>query len=207
MFHNTSDDFLELIAEGRISVVGPPLDDQCQVYADLDTRVPHDLEPTRLVPAIGFRSNIEQLSEGQIHPGDFYLGCCHVEFPNLFLVGFARPIIGNIPTISEMQSRYVCSLMAGQAVRSSRIAELHRADSETGRKRFAKLDIGAMYPVEMFPYCDELARRMGAYPSLRKLRSLRTWLNAQLSPATTMHYFADDPRAWQRADSTQRYMP
>ena len=32
---------------------------------------------------------------------DFFLGCQHVDYSNIFLVGFARPIIGNIPSISE----------------------------------------------------------------------------------------------------------
>ena len=77
------------------------------------------------MPAVGYRARLDELSAGQVRLADFYLGCCHVTYPDLYLVGFARPIIGNIPTISEVQARYVCGLIAGEVPRPPKIEELH----------------------------------------------------------------------------------
>jgi dimethylaniline monooxygenase (N-oxide forming) len=138
---------------------------------------------------------------------DFYLGCCHVTLPGLFLVGFARPMIGNIPTISEMQAEYVCGLIAGRFPRPQRIAELNAVDQQEKAARFSKLDLRAVYPVEMFSYCDRLARHMDTYPTLRRLRSLRRWWHMQLAPATTMHYQYDDPTVSRFIERAPVYMP
>jgi hypothetical protein len=188
MFHNKSDDFLDAIAENRLRVVGPPLDETYRTYADFEDGHAVDVDPDLLVPRIGFSSDIRALSNGTVEPSDFYLGCVHAEHDNLFLVGFARPIIGNIPGINEIQAQYVTGLLAGRAPRPAGLREAHRRERARLRETFPKLDTDLTYPVEMFPYCDRLARRMGTYPSLRSAGSLRSWLKIWLSPASTLQY-------------------
>ncbi|MEM7356943.1 MAG: hypothetical protein AAF657_39380, partial [Acidobacteriota bacterium] len=188
MFHNKSDDFLDAVAEGRLRIVGPPLDDTFTTYASFDDGDPIDVEPDCLVPTIGFTSNLGAISGGTLTPADFYLGCLHVEHDNLFLVGFARPILGNIPSISEMQAQYATGLLSGRQTRPRDIAAAHRRERSSLRQAFPKLDSESMYPVEMFPYCDRLARRMGIYPIRRSAGSWRSWLKIWLSPASTLHY-------------------
>ncbi len=207
MFHNKSDDFLDDVARGRIHIVGPPSDTGCERFRAFESDEQLELRPDLIVPAIGYRSELESLSAGTIRLQDFYLGCCHIQFENLFLVGFARPIIGNIPTISEMQAQYVCGLIAGKWQRDSNIAAKHAADQDYNRQRFAKLNLDAIYPVEMFPYCDRLAKRMHCYPSLFALRSVVSWCRLQLAPATTMHYFFRDAKILRKFDSAPVYMP
>ncbi len=207
MFHNKSDDFLDSIAAGRLTVVGQPLDDKYRVYRGYDSQHPVDVAPDTLVPAIGYASNLETLSGGTICLTDFYLGCSHVSFPDLFAVGFARPIIGNVPTISEVQAWYVCSMISGDVSRPENIRELHEADRARQRRRYRNLDLQRVYPVEMFPYCDELARRMGVYPSIRAAGSLRTWCRMQLAPATTLHYLHRDPSVREHWKTVPIYMP
>jgi hypothetical protein len=138
---------------------------------------------------------------------DFYLGCCHVVYSDLFLVGFARPIIGNIPTISEMQAAYVCGLLGGRFPRPERIAERNARDQLENASRFSQLDLEAVYPVEMFSYCDKLARRMNVYPRLQDAASLLSWWRMQLAPATTMHYRLHDPRIRTFCERAPVYMP
>jgi dimethylaniline monooxygenase (N-oxide forming) len=123
---------------------------------------------------------------------DFYLGCQHVSFNDLFLVGFARPIIGNIPTISEMQARYVIGLIAGDSRRLADIADRHEEERNDLAARYPKLNSTALYPVEMISYCDRLALLMESYPSLRKVGSFRRWLKIKLTPASTLHYVNED---------------
>lgn len=188
MFHNKSDDFLDAVAEGRITIVGPPRDNQFAVFRSFDSDHEEHVEPSLVVPAVGYQERISELSEGHIQLSDFYLGCIHLTYPDLFLVGFARPIIGNIPSISEVQARFVCGLIADTFPRPANIEALHRADSLSRKVRYKHLRLESIYPVEMFPYCDQLARLMNSFPTLRAIGSLPVWCRMQLTPATTLHY-------------------
>ena len=49
-----------------------------------------------------------------------------------------------------------------------------------------------MYPVDMVPYCNRLAHKMGTYPSLMKLKSVSKWMKVMLSPFSTMHYLDEE---------------
>ncbi|QDU89201.1 Ferredoxin--NADP reductase [Pirellulimonas nuda] len=185
MFHNKSDDFLTAIAEGRLDVVGAPLDASFTTFGEFDAEGTREIAPDVVVPAVGFRSRLGRLSDGAIELRDFYLGCRHIEHDDLFLVGFARPVIGNIPSISEIQARYVVLSLAGQVARPSDIVQRHAVDAAERRRRFAGVDTNLIYPVEMFPYCDRLAREMGVAPRPRTLRERWAVLTA---PATTLDY-------------------
>lgn len=207
MFHNKSDDFLDSVAKGRITIVGPPIDSRMESFRQFDSPEMIEIRPTKILPAVGYRSTLGLIAGDSLRLTDFYLGCCHAAHRDLFLVGFARPIIGNIPTISEMQAAYVCGLIAGRFRRPERIVELVALDQRDCAARFSKLDLQAVYPVEMFSYCDQLARHMHTYPSWRRLRSLRTWWRMQLAPATTMHYQLDDPQIRQFFERAPVYMP
>lgn len=207
MFHNKSDDFLDCVANGQITIVGPPIDSRMENFHHFDSREIVDVQPTKILPAIGYRSTLNAMAGDSLSLTDFYLGCCHARYSNLFLVGFARPIIGNIPTISEMQAAYVCGLISGRFRRPERIVELSARDQQDNAARFSKLDLHAVYPVEMFSYCDQLARHMSTYPSCRRLRSLRSWWRMQLTPATTMHYQFGDPQIRRFFERAPVYIP
>lgn len=207
MFHNKSDDFLDCVARGRITIIGPPVDAKMERFHQFDSPETVDFQPTRILPAIGYRSTLNAIAGDLLALPDFYLGCCHVQFPDLFLVGFARPIIGNIPSISELQAAYVCGLIGGKYQRPKQIAELNTLDQARNAARFSKLDLEAVYPVEMFAYCDQLARNMGTYPTLRRSGSLGRWWRMQLSPATTAPYLEQDDRTRRLFEGAPVYMP
>lgn len=207
MFHNKSDDFLDLVAAGRITIVGPAMDELYQQYRGFDTDETIDVSPDTLVPAIGYGSTLERLFGGAIRLNDFHLGCIHITHPDLFAVGFARPIIGNIPTISEVQARYICGMIAGKYPRPENIEAAHQADRATRDRRFQHLDLQRIYPVEMFAYCDDLARRMSLYPSRAAAGSLGTWWRMQLAPATTLHYMPPEVSVRDQWKATPVYMP
>jgi len=192
MFHNKSDTFLGAVAEGRIRIIGKNIDESYGNYFDFDNEKELDVSPDYLVPMIGYESNLHEISEGSIQVKDFFLGCQHVDHSDLFLVGFARPIIGNIPTISEMQARYIVGTISGQYQRPPKINEKHVLDRNLLTKRYPKLNTDQMYPVDMVPYCNRLAKKMDTYPSLKKLKSVRRWIKVSLSPFSTMHYNDED---------------
>jgi hypothetical protein len=207
MFHNKSDDFLDCVARGRIAIVGSPVDSRMESFYHFESKETINIHPTRILPAIGYRPTLSAIAGNSLVLTDFYLGLCHARYSDLFLVGFARPIIGNIPTISEMQAAYVCGLIGGRFPRPERIAERNALDQQKNAARFAKLDLEAVYPVEMFSYCDHLARAMNTYPSVRSVGSVRAWWRIQLVPATTMHYHYHDPQIRRFCDRAPVYMP
>lgn len=192
VFHTKSDGFLDDVAEGRIQIIGPPCDEGHRRYHDFDRTSTLEIEPDLLCPMIGFRSGLAELSDGEILISDFHLACLHARHDDLFLVGFARPIIGNIPTMSEMQAKLVTGILSGRYERPRDLAALHAAGRARLLQDFPTLNTETIHPVEMFPYCDQLARMMGSYPSLRKVGSLRRWLKIQFSPASTLQYLDED---------------
>ena len=216
MFHNKSDDFLEAVGDQRIQIVGPPTDESFREFFPFEVDGKNEgnetgnritIEPDFIVPAIGYQSTLEKLTGGQYSLDDFYLGCCHVDRDDLFLVGFARPIIGNIPTISEMQARYVCGLIAGAFSRPTNLKQLHQSDRQNRASRYEQLNLAATFPVEMFPYCDRLARLMKLPLGPSFFKSPLAWWRTKLAPASTMHYFeSNEPAAKLRHDAP-RYMP
>src|SRR5690606_10281713 len=101
VFHNKSDDFLDAVADERLEIIGPPTDATWTEYFDFDQTATRRIAPEVLVWSTGYHSRLGDFSAGRLHLKDFYHGCVHISLPNLFLIGFARPIIGNIPSISE----------------------------------------------------------------------------------------------------------
>jgi dimethylaniline monooxygenase (N-oxide forming) len=207
MFHNKSDDFLAAVGAGRIEIVGPPVDEDFLVVQDFDGVETIDVAPDLIVPAVGYRSRLEELTNGLVKLAEFYLGCTHAKFDNLFLVGFARPIIGNVPTISEVQAQFVSGLIAGEYPRETDIAQFNQSDTNERCRRYRKLNLDAVYPVEMFPYCDRLAKQMETDPSLWRLKSLVKWIRLQLAPASTMHYQHQDSTARECYEPAAIFMP
>ena len=208
MFHNKSDDFLNNVGKGRIKIVGPPIDNLWNEFEAFENTESESIPfaADLVVPGIGYESTLDALTGETISVDDFFLGCCHTKHDNLFAVGFARPIIGNIPTISEMQARLICSSLAGKTDRPKNIEQLHDADKQKSAQRFAKIDLSAVYPVEMFPYCDRLAKLMGLKPEPGFFKSPLNWWRTQTSPATTMHYF-EDSSIRKRLKTSSRHMP
>jgi hypothetical protein len=188
VFHNKGDDFLDSVAEGRLAIIGPAVDGAWCEFYDFDQEQILRLEPDVLVPSTGYRSGLGALSGGQIGLKDLYLGCIHSQLPQLFLIGFARPIIGNIPSICEMQARYAAGVLAGAYPLPVALAAKQAGAWAELAKEFPAIDIEQVYPVEHFSYCDRLARAMGIMPTLRRVGSVRTWVKIMLTPISTLHY-------------------
>ncbi len=188
VFHNKSDDFLEAVGEKRLEIIGPPVDGQWNEYFEFDQSTTRQLSPDLLVWSAGYRSALSDLSGGTIHLKDFYHGCVYIDKNNLFLIGFARPVIGNIPSMSEMQAQYAVGVLAGKYTIPAAVKEKQAEAWQFLRAEYATIDIENVYPVEQYPYCDALAKEMGIMPTLATTKSLKTWLKILLAPASTTHY-------------------
>jgi len=206
VFHNKSDDFLDAVAEKRLHIIGPPVDENWTDYFAFDQTATLHLTPDLLVFSAGYHSRLGELSDGEIHLKDFYLGCVHTGMPNLFLIGFARPIIGNIPSISEMQARYTVGLLSGNYKLPTGLKEKQNEAWTSLCEEYRTINTQNVYPAEHFTYCDILAREMGIMPTLGKVRSLKTWLKIMLAPISTLHYM-DEYFDKQAIDREKVYMP
>jgi len=206
VFHNKSDDFLDAVAEGRLQIIGPPVDENWTEFSDFDRRTSLHLQPNLLVVSTGFHSRLTEFSGGRIQLKDFYQACVHTEFPNLFLIGFARPIIGNIPSISEMQARYTVGVLSGKYKLPLKIKEKQRKAWQALCEEYPKINTENVYPVEQFAYCDALAHEMDIMPTLSEVRSLKTWWKILVTPISTMHY-KDRYFDQSALDRQQVYMP
>ncbi|HKY54903.1 MAG TPA: FAD/NAD(P)-binding protein [Anaerolineales bacterium] len=206
VFHNKSDDFLDAVAEKRLQIIGPPIDENWTDYFDFDQTSTLHLKPDLLVFSTGYRSRLAELSGGCIHLKDFYLGCVHTDMPNLFLIGFARPIIGNIPSTSEMQARYTVGLLSGKYKLPAGWKEKQNEAWAALCAEYRTINTENVYPVEHFTYCDILAREMGIMPTLKTVRSLKTWLKIMLTPISTLHYM-DEYFDQHLIDRQTIYMP
>jgi hypothetical protein len=197
VFHNKSDDFLDAVADERLTIVGPPTDDKWTDFFDFDQRTTLRISPDLLAWSAGYRSHLPALSGGRIRLKDFFLGCVHIDLPNLFLIGFARPIIGNIPSISEMQARYAIGVLIDKYLLPEDLKTRQAKQWKSLCAEYRTIDTENVYPVEQYPYCDTLAKEMGIMPTLTNVKSWRTWLKIILAPASTTHYVDEyfDPQA------------
>ncbi len=197
VFHNKSDDFLDAVAEKRLQIIGPPMDEKWTEFFDFDQNNTLQISPDILVRSTGYRSELPDFSGGIIHLKDFYHGCVHTDMHNLFLIGFARPIIGNIPSISEMQARYTVGVLSGKYTLPTKLKEKQEEAWNLLCAEYATINTENVYPVEQYPYCDILAQEMEIMPTLANVKSLKAWSKIMLSPASTTHYVDEyfDPQS------------
>jgi cation diffusion facilitator CzcD-associated flavoprotein CzcO len=188
VFHNKSDDFLDAVAEKRLQIIGPSIDEQCTDYFDFDRSTKLRISPDILVWSTGYRSHLPDFSGGIIHLKDFYHGCVHTDMHNLFLIGFTRPIIGNIPAISEMQARYTVGVLSGKYTLPKELKEKQKDAWKLLCAEYRTINTENVYPVEHDPYCNVLAHEMGILPTLANVGSLRAWLKIMVAPTSTTHY-------------------
>ena len=194
------------MAQKRLQIIGPPLDGGWTDYFDFDRSTTLPLSPDLLLFSTGYHSHLGELSGDCLHLKDFHQGCVYTKHPNLFLIGFARPIIGNIPSISEMQARYAVGVLAGKYRLPADWQENQEQAWEALCAEYPAINTSNVYPAEHFTYCDALAREMGMMPTLAATRSLRTWLKIMLTPISTLHYldeYFDRPSL----DRQKVYMP
>lgn len=117
----------------------------------------------------------------------------------LAFIGFARPAIGAIPPLAEMQARWFALVCSG-ARDLPPPAVMHRAiaaDREATRRRFGALAERLPTLVDYTPYLDDLALEIGCKPDLLALAAreprLAWWLFVR--PFVGAQFRLDGPHA------------
>jgi dimethylaniline monooxygenase (N-oxide forming) len=156
-------DLLDELSSGRVTMrpalVG--LDEAGAVFAD-GTRVDADA----IVLATGYAHAFPFLPTGIPATLDGALALYRLVFPpgvpSLAFVGMTR-VSGPVFPVAELQARWVAAVFAGRALLPS--ADAMRDEIETRIRRAHAMGDDQMR-VELLPYLDDIASRIGAKPSL-----------------------------------------
>ena len=156
-------DVLDELARGRIAMRAATvaLDDGGVRFAD-GTRVDADA----LVLATGYTFAFPFLPAGIPATFEGALALYRLVFPpgvgGIAFVGMTR-VSGPVFPVAEMQARWVAAVLTGRAVLPP--IDVMRTEIES-RIRRARLSGDDQMRVELLPYLDDLASRIGASPSL-----------------------------------------
>lgn len=114
----------------------------------------------------------------------------------LVFIGFARPPVGALPPIAELQARYAAQVASG----ASELPPAERMEGEVAEheriheRSFEPTRLRAL--VEWIPYMDELAERIGCRPRLRRLiRDPRLLWQIATGPMVAAQFRLDGPDA------------
>ena len=97
----------------------------------------------------------------------------HPELPNLGFIGFARPNIGSMPPIMEMQSRYFAGIASArlQLPQPAQMQKIIERDAQDSRKSKPLVCDRITGIVSYVPYMYELSELIGCRPKLSRLIS------------------------------------
>ena len=128
---------------------------------------------------------------------DRYKFVFDVEDPSIAFVGYVRPVVGAIPSITEIQSRWVAKVFA-QSIPFKPL-ELRQADvkldSAYWEDYFKNSSQRLEALVEGFIYIDDIARLAGIFPDYKALliRNPKGWFTAVFSPYSGATYRLNEP--------------
>lgn len=110
----------------------------------------------------------------------------NINDPSLAFVGFVRPIIGSIPGLAELQSRWVGRVFSGKVtlVRKEELLQESLADQQFWKNYFKDSSRRLSTLVEAYTYWDDIAKKGDFYPDYMKLfwENPRGWVTAIFSP-------------------------
>jgi cation diffusion facilitator CzcD-associated flavoprotein CzcO len=170
-------DLLDQLASGRVTVRPAlvALDETDAIFADR-SRVHADA----IVLATGYAVEFPFLPVGIPARVDGALALYRLVFPpgvaGLAFVGMTR-VSGAVFPVAELQARWVAAVFAGRTSLPSADAMRREIEQRIGRARAIGDD---QMRVELLPYLDDIASRIGARPSLlRHPRLLRSPVSAR----------------------------
>lgn len=161
-----SPDFLKDIAEGKVEVIpgvvsykgGKEVEFQGDRVEEIDA----------IILCTGFQSILPFLETPRLDGRTLYKNVFIPEESTLAFIGFARPNIGAMPPIAEMQARWFAGVLAGKLQLPSKEkmqkisemdAELYTQNRQLHAQRLTSL-------VDYHAYLDELAGFIGCQPNL-----------------------------------------
>jgi cation diffusion facilitator CzcD-associated flavoprotein CzcO len=156
-------DLLDAVASGRVAIrpALAGLEERGAIFAD-GSRADSDA----VILATGYSPDFPFLPEGLPERIAGALALYRLVFPpgiaRLAFVGMAR-VSGPVFTVAELQARWVAAVFSGRVKLPPAEAMRREIEARLARARAAQDD---QMRVELLPYADDIAGRIGAKPSL-----------------------------------------
>ncbi len=131
-----------------------------------------------------------------------------VQDPTLAFVGLVRPIVGSIPTISELQARWAARIFTGKVPLKS--LEERKQDVLMDKAHWSNYFKNSSQRieglVEVFTYVDDIGRQAQLYPDYWSLfrKSPRKWFVAYFSPANAAAHRLNEPDKLEQCIKTMK---
>ena len=161
-----SPDFLADIAQGNVEVIPGLVGYQGGTKVEFQGDRVEDIDA--IILCTGFESRLPFLEVPKLDGRTLYKNVFIPEESTLAFIGFARPNIGAMPPIAEMQARWFAGVLAGklQLPSTEKMQKISEMDAEvysTNRKLHAQRLTSL---VDYHAYLDELASFIGCQPNL-----------------------------------------
>ena len=131
-----------------------------------------------------------------------------VEDPSIAFVGLARPVVGSIVGISELQARFAAKVFSKKVSLPSMEGrtEMVKKDFTFWSNHFKNSSQRIQGLVEAFTYIDDIAKQAGIYPDYWSLfkRNPRHWFIAFFSPYNGATYRLNEPEHEEKAIQTMK---
>lgn len=164
-----SEAMLAPLLEGRATRHGPV---ERMVPDGVVFRGGEKVEADVLLLCTGYRQSFRFMADLPIDFGRLYRRCFSPEHgASLAFIGFARPAIGAIPPIAEMQSRWFALVCSGRRrLPSPDAMRIAGAEEQAARRaQFGRLADRLQALVDYTPYQDALADEIGCRPDLMRV--------------------------------------
>lgn len=127
-----------------------------------------------IILCVGYDSKISFLDEELTcklkNPRNLLKHTVHPDLDNVFVLGFVRPAFGNIPTLAELQAKYVAQLLTGAKQRPKREDMLAKIEAD---RIFEETQFTAGKKVKaltnFYHFANDLADLTGVQPDYAKL--------------------------------------
>lgn len=161
----------------------------------------------RVILCTGYLSNLSYLPAEIGRPciSEHYKFVFHNGDPSVAFIGFVRPIFGSIPLISEIQSRWVARVFAGELSLPDEAARRDetRRDQAFWARFFRDTSRRIKTLVDVFIYTHTIARLTGDFPDRKRL--LRedpfAWYLSIVGPYGSAMLSLNDPATREHAKS------
>ena len=133
---------------------------------------------------------------------DLYKKIFHPQLPGVGFVGFARPHIGAIPPVTELQARYFAGVASGRLSLPSqeRMRSIIERDARKTTRQKPLVCERITSVVSFIPYMYELADLIGCRPKLRRLlRRPVVWWSVLFGTVAPPHFRLCGPHASEEA--------